>query len=452
MTAVRLPLVVLSLAGACLLLFNRARTLSLMEVSLAGLLIIARPALGVGLYLLMYPLVPSEESISSLKVAIFGLTLLLLFVWGIQRVLKGQMFFTRKEYFFIYLFFIFLCLSPLLGIYNGFTSTDWARDIAPLLNLLLLPLMVDYFSVRKYRWLPYLVFAPLGLGMLRDILVLLGNYGISFGALDALRGLPFAAIHPSLGLALGLTMYMLRTREKNYWLLLAVMSLIVTFLTPTRTVWITTGTMLVLFVVFSTRRRVWAIGSIAVLTAAAGWLIFYNSDPGLYVESQKERVEQLGHYSQDLSTQNRIEEMEQAGALFASSPICGMGFGFQYNFWRPFIGELGPGYLDTNFTHNDILFIASKGGILGLILFGLMLYALAKKLFLRMRETSQATGSAWATVALLSLVNSLIMGLSTPVFQTRSAMFVLVVLLAMGLVQRDDGKAQTVDNYRQLQR
>ena len=122
-----------------------------------------------------------------------------------------------------------------------------------------------------------------------------------------------------------------------------------------------------------------------------------------------------------------------------------MGFGYKYEFWRPFITGVGPGLLNTNFTHNDIMFITSKGGIIGLTLFGLMLYGFTRKLLQRRKEKPNSVQSAWATFALLMIVNSLLIGLSTPIYQTRWATFALAILLAIGL-----GYKESEPDARQL--
>jgi O-antigen ligase len=166
-----------------------------------------------------------------------------------------------------------------------------------------------------------------------------------------------------------------------------------------------------------------------------GFLFFKGGSAG-YVELQRERLQKLIEYHSDLSFENRLEEINQTGELFLSAPVWGVGFGYQYDFWRPFITGIGPGFLDTNYTHNDIMYIASKGGFIGLILFGLMLYGMLEKLFHRMKKAPATIESTWATIALVALINSLIIGLSTPVFQTRNAVFALAILLALGLNHR----------------
>lgn len=416
-----------------------SQVLLLLGAGLAVLVVVLRPVLGLALYLLIYPLVPAEESLNALKAAMLGLTVLLVLVWLMQKMIKRERLSTKPEYLWLYLFFVFLCFSPLLGIYGDFSPTDWARDIAPLLNLLLLPVIADCIGKEKNRWLLYIVFVPIGFGILRDMLVLLGGYGVAGGGL--LTSLPFASIHPSLGLGLGLLMFLRKAPHRRYWLAMAVLSLVVALLTPTRTVWITTGTMILLVSAFNLQKKRWVIASVVILVVLLG-VLFFAKGSDTYERSQRERFEGLVEYKTNLSYQNRMEESEQAWELFLSSPVYGVGFGYQYNFSRSFITGIGRGILSTNFTHNDIMFILSKGGLIGITLFVFMLYGLLRKLVQQRREKQGTLQSTWATVAILALVNSTIIGLSTPVFQTRSATFSLAILLAMGLARREHASAR----------
>lgn len=431
--------VLITIAASWLVLFQESETVLFLGGGLVILFIFMRPVIGLALYLLIYPMVPADELITPMKTIVFGLTVLLLFAWLVQKIMRRERFFSKPEYMWLYLFFIFLCFSPIVGMYNDFTPTDWARDIAPLLNLLLLPVIVDYIEKKNNGWLLYLAFVPVGIGFIRDLSVLIDRQGIPLPGLNLLAALPVSSIHPSLGLCLGLLMFLHKAPHRRYWLALAVISLGVAFLTPTRTVWITTGTMILLLLAFNFRKKLWVILSIVLLMVLLGVLSFATSSK-TYVSSQQDRFQGLVGYKSNLSYQNRMEEMEQAGELFMSSPLIGVGFGYQYDFWRPFVEGIGPGYWVTNFTHNDIMFIASKGGLTGLLLFCLMVVGIMKKLLHRRKGGVENSQYAWATIAILCLINCLIIGLSTPILQTRSAMFYLTFLLSMGLSKKQNGR------------
>ncbi len=423
-----------ALAISLVLSFDSPRTIILLGVSTA-LVIFWKPVLGLALYLVAYPLVPAEESLNPLKIAVFCLFILIFSAWLINKSFHKERIFSGPENRYLYIFFLFLCFSPLLGVESNFGLIDWARDIAPLLNLLLIPIMVDYFNKKENHWLLYLVFTLWILSTVQNIFLLLAIYDVPFT--DWVHTVPrIIPLHPSLGVGLGLLMCLAKTRRWRFWLILSIMNLAIAFLTPGRTIWITTLTILLLIVVFRSNKRLWATLATGILVLIMGFL-FLKGESTSYVDLQRERLQKLIEYRHDLSFENRLEEINQTGELFLSAPVWGVGFGYQYNFWRPFIAGIGPGFLDTNYTHNDLMYIASKGGLIGLVLFGLMLYRIGKKLFQRRKDNPGSIESAWATIALIALLNSLIIGLSTPIFQTRSAVFALAILLAMGLSHKE---------------
>lgn len=433
-----LGFVVITLAGvlgiSVVLYFDSPQTIVLLAAAIA-LVVFWKPLLGLALYLVAYPLVPAEESLNPLKIAVFGLFILVLSSWLINKSLRKEKTFSMPEYRWLYIFFLFLCFSPLLGVGNDFSIVNWARDIAPLLNLILIPMMMDYFNKKQNHWLLYLVFAPWFLSTIQNILLLLAMYDVPFTdwAYDVPRIIP---LHPSLGVGLGFLMYLLKSPWRSFWLVFGIMNLTTVFLTPGRTIWITTLSILLLIIVFTSKKRLWATLSIGTLVVLMAFL-FFQKGPSTYIESQRVRLQQLMEYRYDLSFENRLEEIKQSGELFLSSPFWGVGFGYQYDFWRPFIAGIGPGFMDTNYTHNDIMYIASKGGLTGLILFGLTLYGLGKELFRRRKEDPGSIQSVWATIAIVALFNSLVIGLATPIFQSRWAAFTLAILLALGLSYKE---------------
>jgi O-antigen ligase len=148
-------------------------------------------------------------------------------------------------------------------------------------------------------------------------------------------------------------------------------------------------------------------------------------------EIQVKKFHGIENYDEDDSIQNRVEEMDQCLGLFKSSPFFGKGFGFQYHFWRIYVkAEGGPGWLDTNFTHSDLMFLLSKGGILGTSIFCIMLYGLLKNSWRLRLDATDKQQFLWATFSILMIINSVIIGLSTPIYQARFHMFTFAVILA----------------------
>lgn len=162
--------------------------------------------------------------------------------------------------------------------------------------------------------------------------------------------------------------------------------------------------------------------------------MIYQSDMSKeYTGKQVHRFNLLMGYKSDLSAQTRIDEIKQTSGLFLVSPIWGVGYGYQYHFWQHWVViRQSSGYFDTSFTHNDVLNVAAKGGLLGLLLFFMMLYGFVKYLKIRKEKNNPQKRPIWSTIAIIVIGCSLIMGLSTPVFQSRIWMLSLSIIIALG--------------------
>jgi O-antigen ligase len=429
-----LAIMMFSMLAYRLAFYPSSNMAPMIAVAIIALLTVWRPVIGLVIYLIAYPLVPSSGNVDIIKTGILALTVLLFFLWWYHNARVGAAPWIRAEYKWPFMFFLFLCFSPLLGLKYGFSVMDWARDIAPLLNLLLIPVMADYFRSPRYRWLLYLIFIPIAVGLLRDVLFLLARYGLADFSILTFFPVRLSTFHPGVFFGLGLTMFIQRAPQRWLWLSVSLLGAGVSFLTPTRTVWLALGFMVGLLLIFYSQHRRKAIGLILATLIVMGMLLFRSGGSATYSESQSSRYEQMLGYQRDLSVKNRLDEFYQTLDLFKSSPVYGVGFGFQYHFWRSWVRAYkGSGYFDTNYTHNDLTNFAAKGGISGLIIFGLMLYGLIKQLKKRRQQISDPISRIWATFGIIVIFQSLFVGLSTPVYQTREAIFLLTIIISLGL-------------------
>jgi O-antigen ligase len=407
----------------------------LILAGILGLFILYRPIWGMAIYLIFYPMVPSSGELNVIKTAMLSLTILLFFIWAYQKIKERNLFDYISKYKHIYLLFLYLLFSLILGQLNGFSPMDWARDIASLLNLFLIPVFIDHLRYRKNNWLLYLVFVPLAIGVLQNAFLLLALYGIPFTEWIYKAPIKIISFHPSWIFGLGATLYLQKSPPRPFvWLYFAVSGLLVTFLTPGRTIWLSTIIMAGLMLFFLSKYRKQAILLIATAVLVMSIFIFRGMGETSYYQRQGKRVSEIIQYGKDLSVQNRLSETSQALELFLKSPLYGVGFGYQYHFWWYYVMQYqGSGYFDTNYIHNDIINILAKGGIIGLILFIYLNMGLYKELLKRKREQSNSITYGWAVAAIIILTSSLVTGLSTPIFQNRAAMFALFVILSTGL-------------------
>jgi len=203
-------------------------------------------------------------------------------------------------------------------------------------------------------------------------------------------------------------------------------------------VWLAMALAVPMVLFFFTRYRAQAV-VLMVLLVIGTLIALYNTKATEQVLSQQEeRFRSLVDYQHDISFQNRSAEFAQAGRLFLEAPLLGVGYGFQYRFYR-FIAGIGMGHLRTNFTHNDLINVAAKGGLAGLFLMAMVFRGLLLRLRIRAATNAEHATGAWAAVAMIACYLGLFVGLSTPVLQTREAVFILAVVIALGLGYGGEG-------------
>lgn len=429
-----------------LVFYPQAQTLPLLGLMISAIFIIWKPILGMAAYLLIYPMVPQGESVNLLKTSMLGLNVILLFIWIWQKITARENIMGNPSYRWMIFFFIFLCFSPFLGRISHFSVMDWARDIAPFLNLLLIPLLVEFLNDRKNKWLWYLIFVPITFGLLRDILVLLGRYGVPAPTFLNIYPIRLSTFHPAMIFVLGIMFLVQKAPQKSWWAINTTAALAVIALTPTRTVWFSLPFALALLFTFYQRFRRLALAAIGIMLAIMGWLVFVPGNSystfksygtgGSYVQMQSARI--FGIQKQDVAILNRADETRSVLDKFKGSPLYGVGFGYKYVFWRHHVsGRGGSGFFENNFTHNDVANVLAKGGLVGLLLFLMMLYKYLKSLYWQRRASKNQIDKVLPTAAVIGIFSSLFVGLSTPVYQTREAIFFLVFVIALGLSDFD---------------
>ncbi|MRR10195.1 hypothetical protein EG831_09025, partial [bacterium] len=96
----------------------------MLVLAFAAVVILWRPVYGIALMLVVYPFTPSSGGVG---VAKMGVALLLgynLFLWVWSNARHRRRPWTRPEYRWIFIFMAYLCLSPLLGMKQGFSVSD----------------------------------------------------------------------------------------------------------------------------------------------------------------------------------------------------------------------------------------------------------------------------------------------------------------------------------------
>lgn len=425
-----------------LVFYPTAQLVPFLALALAAIFIIWRPIYGTALYFLVYPSVPQSGSINIIKFAMLLLTIFIFAIWIWQKLRIRDHVWNKPEYKWLFIFFLYISFSPLLGPANGFTVMDWARDIAPMLNLLLIPMLAEQLSVKQNRWLIYLLSITISIGLTRDFINLAGRYfPVPYNPLN-IYSYGITTFHIGTILCAAIILFIYKVKPRTLWLALALLSLGCAALTITRTVWLSVVFTLSLMALFYTKFRKTSLILMAASIIGVTWFYFAPSEQSVSLQShgrtgswwsvQTERI--YGARHKDIAVMNRNAEFIQARDKFLSSPLYGMGFGYIYYFWRYHVSGLGgSGFFRDNYTHNDLINILAKGGIIGFGLWITMMLLLLKKLYEKRKRGKGTVGELLPTIGIIAFINSFFVGSSTPVYQTREAMFFLSIIIALGL-------------------
>ena len=414
-------------------------------VTMAVAFIVWRPIIGIATYLFIYPGVPEAESINLLKMGMLGLTALNFFIWLWQKLRVRNREWDKPEYIAIYVFLFYLLFSILLGISNGFSVLEWARDISALVNLIMIPVLADYFKEKKHRWLIYVLAILIGIGMVQSVLYYMARYNFvpkAMGMYIYPYQVRITGLHIPILLLLGACLIKYRT---NLWLTaIATICLCLAYalFTITRTIWLSVAFTGTLYLAYFTRfRRTGKALVLMMCTILAAYYIFTPKDTfstrmtttrTTVRDTQMRRLR--GIMEGDVSLLSRLDESIKAWDKFKENPIYGVGFGYSYYFWAHHVfGKGSSGFYRSNYIHNDILYILSKGGLVGLILFAAILHHLLSRLQRLRKRLATERQNIIPTIAICSIYISLYIGNSTPVIQARSGMFFLVVMIALGM-------------------
>jgi O-antigen ligase len=329
----------------------------------------------------------------------------------------------------------YVAISVIESSTNNIGITDWGRGAYPLVVLCLAAMFATTVQNRR-QWnitAGVFMFIIINIGM-SDVADFGGRIGISFGTAGAVNW--GSTLIPAALVSLGIAMMVERRQVHWGYLGMVVMGLFVAVMTPTRTVWIATGLTVVLLagVLFFRRRRPGtAIAVLMLAVAIAGGTLLawrYGGSQTTWKE-QTSRFQTLSETGEDPSVQIRREQIQEAFHVWETSPLIGVGLGYQYHYHTLF--ETDKYALPNDFNHSDFANTLAKTGLLGFVfIYGLLLTAILAAVRLEniaMTPEDRAIG----LTAEVTLIVALIIGNSTPMLQDKGCSFVLTLIIGLVL-------------------
>ncbi|MFH1387047.1 MAG: O-antigen ligase family protein [bacterium] len=399
-------------------------------------LVVARPLWGIIFYLLYLPFVRDSAGLGADEFMALGLLVLICVIWFISRSKKWShvLEISRIERSLVILF-LYLIFSILVGQLNGVKIIDWARDLFPIMNLVLILPIVHFIDNEKEFQLVFKMFIiVMAIPIFQWFFKSLISVGLlSYFDIHYLSGTPFAMY---ILMILAIASLVESRKIILLHIVPAIAAIGTALLNRQRTVWV--GISLSMFVIFFiTKHKVKWLTVVLVFILSVGVFISYLAVKRSYViERQMGWVMTFSSLDEDLSWQSRMAERKATLAIFYKHPLLGIGLGYQYYFWRPFVKGIGPGYMTTNMTHSDETNYLAKTGLIGV---GLLLFLFYNVVYLGIKFYRRTNDPECRMIYLLgtcSTIIAVIVANSTPILQIRYNASALAFVIAFIFVKK----------------
>ncbi len=386
------------------------------------------------IFLLGFMRVGSYDEIGIIQIATASYTALLFLVAFARFLWRGP--WDRNVVRTVTLMFLlmgYLGLSVVIAQMNHISVIDWGRGAFPLVVVCLAAVFTATVQTRQQWNVAAVVFLFLIVNLgASGAAALGGRMGAALGVPDAVSW--GSTLIPAVLIAIGVAMIIEKRQFHWGYVAMVVTGLISAVLTPTRTVWISAGlTVAMLAGTFMFRHRrpgtAFAVVGFAVLIGGGTLLMWQHSGESSWKE-QTARFSTLQKTSEDPSVRIREEQIREAFRVFRSSPLVGVGLGYQYQYKIAFTSKYEK---PNDFNHSDLLNALAKTGLFGtLLIYGVLISAVLAAVRLQGMATT-AEDRAMGLAAESSLVVALIIGNSTPMLQEKGSAFILALIIGLVL-------------------
>jgi O-antigen ligase len=405
----------------------------------AGLIIfitLVNPFASLVIFVLLFTRFGSYETIGTIQIGMAAYTALL-FLISLTRFLWREAWDSSasRSVTLMFVLMTYLGISVVEASLNGIAFTDWGRGAYPLVVLCLAAMFATTVQTRGQWKIAAGVFLfiilNIGLGSVADFG---GRIGAGVSAPDVVSW--GSTLIPAALVSLGVAM-MVEKRQVHWgYLAMVVMGLFTAVMTPTRTVWISVGltVMILAGVLFFTRRRPGTAMAVVMLalTIGGGTLLAwrYGGSAATW-QQQTARYNTLYNTGEDQSVQIRKEQIQEAVRVFDSSPLIGVGLGYQYHYKLSY--ETSKYEAPNDFNHSDLANTLAKTGLLGAILiYGMLITTVLAAVRLQ-RVALEPEDRAIGLTAEATLIVALIIGNSTPMLQDKGSAFMLTLIIGLVL-------------------
>ena len=397
-----------------------------------------------GLLILMgFFLLPSlfyTEEITSLEI-FWGMLFVAGFIGALSRALLGRkrllLSFKKEVILWLTMFFLFWgAVSSLVSLSGGEPVIWWLRKYVEFIGYLLIFWVVWSIDQKNEKWVKILLSLFLFIGVAKGCQQLIYYYqvlpqAIALNNFQILRGRFYVEFFgfPSSILAMCLYIYSKKRTEKLLFALLAFFFLILLVLSFTRSMWMgfIVSFLILLFRFKRFRAKIAKIILslfIVVIAAIGGGFLLRREIMFYLFDWVKVRLLSFLELEVQLSMLDRFAEWKALWSLSWKKPFFGYGIGRSFTFYSinpwSWAEEGGIGWVSIRYSHNIYLYLLYTMGIVGLLLFMMLIFSVIRKARIMQNESSEPFVKAYCAAIYSIFFGFLVTSITSPIFMGKA--------------------------------
>lgn len=328
--------------------------------------------------------------------------------------------------FLLIAFVTWAVFSAAYGIHEGVNFKDSLYELRPLLQYLLFFPIVTELNRRSVQRLIYVILAAsVAIAIKAVISFITGEGGEASYTGGFTRVMDIEFSYLLFSILISLTVYIQRLGRPILLLACVAINLGGLAVTFQRSAFLGMGAAFLFLFILSDHRAKkrflnWGLAVATILLLLFPLFAVNSSEERNFLLALRYRLASVLDYKADDSAQHRFEEWTAASNIIKAHPVTGGGLGLRIQFYSPLYSEETntTGYWSDDFyMHNSYIWVATKMGVTGLLLF-LSLIFIALRHAILLSRTYNGMERAQVLSLAVSLIALIVISLFGPMFNT----------------------------------
>lgn len=359
------------------------------------------------------------------------------------------------------LFLVWGIISLLVTLKEGERFIWWLRKYLDFMGYFLIFWMVWSISKKNENWIKILLGLFLCIGIVKGFQQIIYYYqhfseAIALNNLQIVRKGAYAEFFGSPGFILALCFYIYgkKLRQKLFFGSLTLFFLFLLILSFTRSMWMGFAASFLCLLIGFRVLRARILKAVLVLFGFTAALLvggfFWEKEVIIYLsEWIGARFLSYFGFESQLSVMDRFAEWQGLWNQAWKKPLMGHGIGEAFTFYSvnpwSWMREGGLGRVTIRYSHNTYLYIFYTMGIVGLVLFALMIFSVLKETWKIWNKSKDSFSRAYCSAVYSILIGFLVTGITCPVFIGKTSSIYLGLLMGIVAVLNRKVESEKID-------